>query len=225
MMDSRGASGKAASGALRRPRPERPADPVRVAIANKNSMMIRGLRSLLTEDGGFETVVSATDGELFLECVERMDFDIGIIGWVMPYRSGQQVLEALLERPGTPRIVVYSGDDSAATIERAMALGAAGFCPKSAPPEQLLDTLHAVARGHMLFPLTRGRRRDPLASLTAREREVLQALAEGKTNAALARHFGVSANTIKFHLRNLYEKLGVQNRAGAVAMLLGGRPA
>ncbi len=218
-------AGKTPSSAFARPRAERPVDPVRVAIANKNSMMIRGLRSLFAEDGRFETVVAATDGELFLDCVARMDFDIGVIGWVMPYRSGQQVLEALLERDDAPRIVIYSGDDSAATIERAMALGAAGFCPKTEPPERLLETLLAVAGGQMVFPLTRGRRRDPLASLTARERDVLQALAEGMTNAALARHFGVSANTIKFHLRNLYEKLDVQNRAGAVAMLLGKRPA
>ena len=210
---------------LTRSASERPGDPVRVAIANKNSMIIRGLRSLLAEDGRFETVVAATDGELFLDCVQRMDFDIGIIGWVMPYCSGQQVLESLVEQNDAPRIVIYSGDDSAATIERAMALGAAGFCAKSQTPERLLETLMAVARGQMVFPLTRGRRRDPLHSLTAREREVLQALAEGKTNAALARHFGVSANTIKFHLRNLYEKLDVQNRAGAVAVLLGQRPA
>lgn len=206
-------------------RPEPSADPVRLAIADQNPMIIRGLRSLMAEDGRFEVVVAATDGELFLDCVARMEFDIGVIGWTMPYRSGQQVLEALAECEDAPRIVIYSGDDDAGVIGRAMALGAAGFCAKTEEPHKLIETLLLVAGGQMVFPLTRGRRADPLASLTARERAVLHALAEGKTNAALARQFGVSPNTIKFHLRNLYEKLDVQNRAGAVAMLLGRKPA
>ncbi|MDQ7018595.1 MAG: response regulator transcription factor [Robiginitomaculum sp.] len=195
-------------------------DPVRLAIADKNPLIIRGLRSLFTEDRRFETVVAATDGELFLDCVERMQFDIGIIGWDMPFCNAQGVLEALADREDAPSIIIYTGNPGDGIAEQAMALGAAGFCSKTQPPEHLMDMIMSVAGGQMVFPLSRGRRLDPLASLTAREREILQALCDGKTNARLAKAFGVSPNTIKFHLRNLYEKLGVQNRAAAVAMLL-----
>ncbi len=76
----------------------------------------------------------------------------------------------------------------------------------------------------MMFPfldLGRAAAADPLACLTARERELLERLAEGLSNEGLARRFGLSPNTVKFHLRNLYEKLGAANRAQAVAVLLG----
>jgi two-component system nitrate/nitrite response regulator NarP len=197
-----------------------PTDPVRVAIADKNPLIVRGLRSLFADDGRIETVVVATDGELFLDCVNRMEFDIGVVGWVMPYCGGEGVLEALQGQEDAPRIVIYTGDIGAGTPARAMALGAAGFCAKTETPEHLLDILMSVANGQMVFPLGRGRRTDPLQDLTVREREIPQALCDGKTNAQLAKAFGVSPNTIKFHLRNLYEKLEVQNRAGAVAILL-----
>jgi two-component system, NarL family, nitrate/nitrite response regulator NarL len=196
------------------------ADPVRVAIADKNPLIIRGLRSLFADDGRIETVITATDGELFLDCIERSQFDIGIIGWVMPYCDGVGVLDALAGREAVPDIIVYTGDMGQRTAERAMALGAAGFCSKTQTPEYLVDMVLRVAGGQMVFPLRRGVKRDPLGELTPRESEILRALCEGKTNAQLAKGFGVSNNTIKFHLRNLYEKLGVQNRAAAVAMLL-----
>ena len=201
-------------------RPDVTADPVRVAIADKSPLIVRGLRSLFADDGRIETVVAATDGELFLDCVNRMDFDIGIVGWVMPYCGGEGVLEALQDLDDAPRIIIYTGDTASGTTARAMALGAAGFCAKTEAPEHLLDILMSVANGQMVFPLGRGRRTDPLQSLTRREREILQALCDGKTNVQLAKTFDVSPNTIKFHLRNLYEKLGVRNRAGAVAILL-----
>ncbi|PHS23103.1 MAG: DNA-binding response regulator [Robiginitomaculum sp.] len=195
-------------------------DPVRLAIADKNPLIIRGLRSLFTEDGRFETVVAATDGELFLDCVERMQFDIGIIGWDMAFCNAQEVLEALADRENAPSVIIYTGNLGPDIPARAMALGAAGFCSKTQAPEHLMDMIMSVAGGQMVFPLSRGKRHDPMVSLTAREREILKALCDGKTNARLAKAFGVSPNTIKFHLRNLYEKLGVHNRAAAVAMLL-----
>ncbi len=195
-------------------------DPVRVAIADKNPLIVRGLRSLFAEDGRIETVIAATDGELFLDCVNRMDFDIGIIGWVMPFCDGEGVLTALQDKEEAPRIIVYTGDMGAGTPARAMDLGAAGFCSKTEPPEHLLDIIMSVAGGQMVFPLTRGRQTDPMQTLTAREGQILHALCDGKTNAQLAKTFGVSPNTIKFHLRNLFEKLDVQSRAAAVAMCL-----
>ena len=203
------------------------ANPIRIGFADKNPLVLRGLQSLFGEDRRFELVVSASDGERFLDAVARFEFDVGIIGWVMANGDGRAVLEALRVQGATPRplprIVVYTGADLEAA-RTAMQLGAAGFLSKSEPPERLLDVVAEVARGRMMFPfldLGRAAAADPLACLTGRERELLERLAEGLSNEGLARRFGLSPNTVKFHLRNLYEKLGAANRAQAVAVLLG----
>jgi len=199
--------------------------PIRLGLADKNPLVLRGLQSLFGEDRRFELTVSASDGERFLDAVSRFDFDVGIIGWVMANGDGRAVLEALRSREGAPRplprIVVYTGADLEAA-RTAMQLGAAGFLSKSEPPERLLDLVAEVARGRMMFPFLdpRPAAADPRAGLTARERELLEGLAEGLSNEGLARRFGLSPNTVKFHLRNLYEKLGAANRAQAVALLL-----
>jgi DNA-binding NarL/FixJ family response regulator len=199
--------------------------PIRLGLADKNPLVLRGLQSLFGEDRRFELTVSASDGERFLDAVSRFDFDVGIIGWVMANGDGRAVLQALqaweaAPRP-LPRIVVYTGADLEAA-RTAMQLGAAGFLSKSEPPERLLDLVAEVARGRMMFPFLdpRPAATDPRAGLTARERELLEGLAEGLSNEGLARRFGLSPNTVKFHLRNLYEKLGAANRAQAVALLL-----
>ena len=199
------------------------ANPIRIGFADKNPLVLRGLQSLFGEDRRFELVVSASDGERFLDAVARFEFDVGIIGWVMANGDGRAVLEGLRDRENVPRIVVYTGADLG-VARIAMQLGAAGFLSKSEPPERLLDVVAEVARGRMMFPfldLGRAAAEDPLACLTARERELLERLAEGLSNEGLARRFGLSPNTVKFHLRNLYEKLGAANRAQAVAVLLG----
>ncbi|MGO1075134.1 response regulator transcription factor [Inquilinus sp. CA228] len=205
------------------------ANPIRIGFADKNPLVLRGLQSLFGEDRRFELVVSASDGERFLDAVARFEFDVGIIGWVMANGDGRAVLEGLKAweatpgRTPAPRIVVYTGADLG-VARTAMQLGAAGFLSKSEPPEHLLDVVAEVARGRMMFPfldLGRAAAADPLACLTGRERELLERLAEGLSNEGLARRFGLSPNTVKFHLRNLYEKLGAANRAQAVAVLLG----
>lgn len=199
------------------------ADVIDVAIADKSPIVQSGLRALLEADGRFNVVAVAADGERFMTAVDRLSFDVGVVGWEMPYISGASVLKLLRERERTPRIVVYTGAQDLDVPRQAMALGAAGFCHKSDPPERLVQTLVAVARGDMSFPYIDVRRLElnPLAGLTDRERELLAALAQGMTNRQLAAEFDISLNTVKFHLKNLYGKLGVDNRAQAVAKYMG----
>lgn len=194
--------------------------PVEVVIADKNPLVLSGLRQLFDESGRFKLVATATDGERFLEAVRRIAFDIGIIGWNMPYCDGRAVLEALRDLPNAPRIIVYTGSLEPDVPRQVMALGGAGFCAKGEPPEHLLAAVAAVAAGRMVFPFIDVRKlaSGPLAELTRRERELLDKLASGQTNAQLARELGVSINTVKFHLKNLYDKLAVNNRAQAVAL-------
>ncbi|MDH3970232.1 MAG: response regulator transcription factor [Rhodospirillales bacterium] len=193
--------------------------PIDVALADKNPLVLTGLKRILEEDERFNLVVTASDGERFLEALDRVLFDVAVIGWVMPYCDGHCVLEKLRTRPNAPRIVVYTGSADPQVSREVMALGGAGFCSKSDPPEVLLETVASVGAGRMVFPYVDvgALDEDPLHSLTTRERELLASLAGGASNADLAKAFGVSINTVKFHLRNLYDKLSVRNRAQAVA--------
>ena len=194
-----------------------------IAIADKSPIVQSGLRAMFENDERFRVVAVAADGERFMEAIDRLSFDIGIIGWEMPYLNGSAVLRTLRGREDAPRVVVYTGSQELDIPRQAMALGAAGFCHKSDPPERLVETVLAVAQGRMAFPYVDVRllELNPLAGLTDREREILAALAEGMTNQQLANAFEISLNTVKFHLKNLYGKLSVDNRAQAVAKYLG----
>ncbi len=189
-----------------------------LGIADKSPIVLAGLRALFGEHSRFRVLVTASDGERFLEAVRRIPFEVGVIGWEMPYMSGAEFLRRLGEEPRAPRIVVYSGTLDPRAPRQAFELGAAAFVAKQEEPEKLLDAVVAAAEGRMTFPLfdRRSEPRDPLAGLTPRERMLLEALGSGRTNAELARSLGVSVNTVKFHLRNLFDKLGARNRAHAV---------
>ena len=193
-----------------------------VAIADKSPLILAGLDKLLSEDLRFQLVLKVTDGEEFLEAARQQKFTLAVIGWQLPTVHARDVLRALSRQVSAPKIVVYSGTNDPAAPAETLQLGGAGFVSKRAPPERLLDVLSAVAAGDMVFPFVdiRKMRSDPLENLTLRERSLLSALGSGHTNSQLAKDFGVSINTIKFHLRNLFEKLDVRNRAQAIALFL-----
>lgn len=199
--------------------------PIEIVIAEKNPLLMSSLIKLFAADERFTLVATTPDGERFLSAVERLAFDVGIVGWEMPYMDGRGVLQSLQGKGGAPRVIVYTGSANPDVPRVAMALGAAGFCSKSDPPAQLLETVAAVADGRMMFPFVDVSQlaSDPFAGLTPRERELLAALAGGLTNAQIASKLEISLNTVKFHLKNLYDKLGVSNRAQAVAHYLKGR--
>ncbi len=193
--------------------------PIETVIADKNPLTVRGLEQLLRADMRFKLVATASDGERFMAAVERLHFDVGVIGWEMPYLDGRQVLLAVRARARPPRLVVYTGSPDPDIPRLAMSLGAAGFCSKRRPPAELIETIAGVAAGRVVFPVldVATLTDDPLRGLTRRERELLIGLARGRTNAQLAQDLAISLNTVKFHLKNTYEKLGAHNRAGAVA--------
>lgn len=198
-------------------------DVIDIAIVDKSPIVQSGLRSLFERDERFSVVAVAADGERFMEAVQRLSFDVAVIGWEMPYLSGAGVLRALRGMPDAPKIVIYTGSQDLDVPRQAMALGAAGFCHKSDPPERLVETVVAVSSGRMAFPYVDVRELDlnPLAGLTERERQILESLSKGMTNQQLAEDFEISLNTVKFHLKNLYGKMGVENRSQAVAKYLG----
>jgi len=195
-----------------------------IVIADKSPLVLAGLTEMFSADDRFNLLATAADGERFMEAVDRLTFDVGIIGWAMPFMNGADVLDALSGREQTPRIVVYTGETAASVPRRVMLKGGAGFCSKQDNPETLIETVIAVAEGRMVFPFIDMSKplADPFGTLTARERELLAALADGMTNAQIAGAFDISVNTVKFHLKNLYEKLDVKSRSQAVALYLKG---
>lgn len=204
-------------------RPKRPKPgPVRVVLADRSPVVLSGLERIFSEDERFRVVAVAADGERFLEAVDRLSFQVGIIGWAMPYLDGRGVLQALRDRAAAPRIVVYADSPTGDLPGTVMSLGGAGFCTNNAPAGELLDTVAAVADGRMVFPYidVRTLDTDPFVALTRREKELLALLRAGRPAASIAADLGISVNTVKFHLKNLYAKLGVNNRTQAVTAYL-----
>ena len=199
--------------------------PIDVVLGEKNPLLQSSLTQVFEDDERFRLVAVTADGERFLEAIERIPFDVGVIGWEMPYLDGRGVLQALRNRADGPRVIIYTGNSNPDVPRQAITLGAAGFCSKREPASQLIDTVLAVAHGRMVFPFidVSSLATDPLAVLTPRERELLASLASGLTNQQMASQLDISLNTVKFHLKNLYDKLAVGNRAQAVAFYLKGR--
>lgn len=196
--------------------------PVNIAIADKNPMVLSALEALLTRDRRFNLVLMASDGVHFLNSLAHLPVSLGVVGWELPPIRAPDILQALAKRPGAPKIVVYSGTKDPTAPAVTLQLGGAGFVTKLSPPERLLEVFAAVAAGDMVFPFVdiHKIRPNPLKGLTNRERDLLAALETGRSNAQLAREFGVSINTVKFHLRNLFGKLDVRNRTQAICLYL-----
>ncbi|NNE24220.1 MAG: response regulator transcription factor [Rhizobiales bacterium] len=190
-----------------------------VALADSNPLMLSALSEFFDRDPRFSLVATASTAEGFLEAVLRVPVTAGVVDWTLPMLGTEKLLEVLRAQSQPPRIIVYSHNDGGDVPRHAMAAGAAGFCARSEAPAKLLDIVADVAAGQMVFPFldVRELNKDPRHTLTKRERALLEALATGQTNKELAGQFGITVNTVKFHLRNLFDKLSVRNRAQAIA--------
>lgn len=203
--------------------PREPA--IALSLADGNPLVLTAMSELFDRDPRFSLVATSSTAEGFLGAVMRVPVTVAVIDWTLPALGGQKLIEVLRDQPGAPRIVVYGDDRNGETARLAMIAGAAGFVGRNGPVEKLLDTCLTVASGQMVFPFldVRELQADPISQLTRRERALLEALSKGLTNKDLARDFDISANTVKFHLSNLFEKLGVRNRAQAIAFYYSSR--
>jgi two-component system nitrate/nitrite response regulator NarP len=195
---------------------------IRVGIADKSPLVRAGLGDLLEADERFRLVSLCSDCEALLATLDNEPLDVVISGWIIEPGTGKYLLDQLRGRTDAPRVIIYTGAGSESVPVQAMAHGAAAFVSKCEETNYLLDTVALVASGHMVFPFVDVRRihRNPLATLTHRELEVLAALATGQTTKQIAAAQGVTPNTVKFHIRNVFDKLGVRNRSQAVALYL-----
>jgi DNA-binding NarL/FixJ family response regulator len=195
---------------------------IKVAIADKNPVVRAGLENIIAKDGRFKIAGVFATGAALITALETHDVDIAIIGWSLPDMAGGDVLVEVRRRKWLARVIVYTGETSQTVLRQSIKGGAWGFVSKAEEASVLLDTVVSVARGRLSLPYIDIEllNYDPLGVLTARERELLAALANGWTNLQIAARTGISRNTVKYHLKNLYDKLGVSNRAMAVALYL-----
>ena len=194
-------------------------DQIDLALAEGNPLVLSALSEVFEKDRRFSLVATSSTAEGFLGAVMRVPVKVGVIDWHIPQLGGQKLAEVLRDQEGAPRLVIYAEDPAGTESLKALAAGAAGFVDRKSPVERLLDTCVDVAAGKMVFPFidVRGLQSDPIQQLTRREKALLEALANGLANKDLAREFDISTNTVKYHLSNLFEKLGVTSRTQAVA--------
>lgn len=191
---------------------------VEVSLADSNALMLTALSEVFERDDRFSLMSTTSSAESFLQTAMTVPCGTAVIDWSLPSLGAERVLHILREQECPTRVIVCSHGESLDIPKRAMAAGAAGYFAHSEPSEKLLEGVLDIAQGKMVFPYLDVRElHDPLQSLTKAEKQLLGSLALGRTNKELAADHSISINTVKFHLRNLYEKLEVSNRAQAIA--------
>ena len=191
---------------------------VEVALSDGNTLMLSALSDIFERDTRFSLVSTTNTAESFLQIALTVPSSVAVIDWNLPTLGAEKIIRILRQQDTSVRTIVCTHGRSKDIPKRAMAAGAAGFFSHEESAERLLDVVIDVSNGKMVFPYLDVRElHDPLQSLTRMERALLGSLSLGRTNKELAADHSISINTVKFHLRNLFEKLSVNNRAQAIA--------
>ena len=199
---------------------------IRIVLADDHELVLEGLRSLIEAEPDMEVLAVAKDGGQCLDSVERIRPDVVVLDLEMGPMGGLQCLESLRTRHPAVRVLVLTAYSDGESMRAALEGGASGFALKTEPPQQTVASIRQVYRGQLVFPAAARRwlLRTPQpaepSQPTDRELEILAPVSEGLTNAQIARRLRVSDNTVKFHLQNIYLKLGVRNRTEAAAYFL-----
>lgn len=202
--------------------------PIRVLIADDHRLFREGVRALLHSRPEAEIVGEAATGDEVLSEVERLHPDVILMDIQMPGLNGIEATRRVLAAHpeiGILVLTMYEDDDS---VFAAMRAGARGYVLKGADQMELLRAIQAVASGEALFSPAIAQRlvaffaagtgapAAPFPELTEREREVLDLIAQGQSNAAIAQRLGISGKTVRNHVSNVFSKLQVADRAQAI---------
>ena len=198
---------------------------LRIILADDHELVLEGLRSLLAaaREPDMEVMATVTDGPALLAALERQLPDVVVVDLQMPTVGGLSCLAEIRRRGWPVKVLVLTAFSDGESIQSAIEGGADGFALKTAPPRQTVEAIRQVGQGNLVFPPAArrwlsGHKPEPapdLAELSEREWEVLELVAKGFTNKQITEALSVSANTVKFHLQNIFQKLGVSNRTEA----------
>ncbi len=203
--------------------------PLKVLIADDHPLMIAGVRRALERSEDIEIAGEAHSGPELLALVERRRPQVVLTDLRMPGTDGADCIRQLRTDHPEVRIVVLSACEDRPSIDAALNAGANAYVVKSINSTDIGAVLRQAASDSVFHAtaasaprISSGEAEDgpAIPELTERERSILEAVASGKTTAVISRELWVSEHTVKFHLTNIYRKLGVPNRAGAVRYAL-----
>jgi DNA-binding NarL/FixJ family response regulator len=192
---------------------------VRVAIADDHQLTLEGVRRTLDAHDGFEVVGTATSGSQVLPLMKRTQPELLLLDIRLPGIDGITCLDLLRNQHPHVKVVMLSAYTGRDQVETALSHGASAYIAKTINPGDLPAALRQVLDGTVYHAIGLAEDRsagDVDADLTDRELSVLRALARGLSNKAIGHEFWVTEQTVKFHLGNIYRKLGVANRTAAV---------
>jgi len=208
------------------------ASQIRLLIADDHPLMLAGVRAAVERYEDIEVVGEARSGPEVISLIDRRSPAIVLMDLLMPGVSGIALITAIRERRPEIKIVILSACDDRPTIDAALRAGADAYAVKTADGVEIASLLrHVCCRTVFLAPSyprssgpskdrhvrsAKSSERSQSPGLTDRERSILAAVSSGMTTAAISRKLWISEHTVKFHLTNIYRKLGVSNRAGAV---------
>jgi DNA-binding NarL/FixJ family response regulator len=194
----------------------------RVLLADDHRMFAAGLKTLLADD--FELVGVVEDGRAMVQAAARLRPDVIVADISMPGLNGIEALRQIRKKDTSVKVVFLTMHRDVLYARRAIEAGALGFVLKHSAPDELVTAIRAAVAGRRfvtseldcdaLRSIESGstdRAADPLASLTPRQREVLQLLAEGKSAKEIADILSISTRTVEFHKYQMMESIGIQN--------------
>ncbi|HEY9331783.1 MAG TPA: response regulator transcription factor [Streptomyces sp.] len=200
--------------------------PLRIILADDHTVMRAGLVALLSSEPTVEIVGEAGNGREAVRLVERLRPDVALLDLRMPVLDGVGATLEIVAGEAPTRVLILTTYDTDADIERGVEAGATGYLLKDATREQLVEAIHSASRGEtVLAPRVAQRlvarmRRPVPVTLTARESEVLRAVADGLSNAEIGRRLFIGEATVKTHLLRIFAKLDVNDRTRAVVVAL-----
>lgn len=202
-----------------------------IFLIDDHTVLRQAVRLMLEAEPGLEVVGEAGDAEEGVRGVAAAKPDVAIVDLKLPGTPGLAAIPKLLAASPDTALIVFTMYNNPAYVHEAMQAGASAYVLKSASKEELLRAVHAVHAGsgflqaEITKPLLRRLAREARLGVgrsapSARELQVLELLGEGNSNKEIAQKLAISDETVKTHLRHLYEKLGVSDRAQAVAIAL-----
>jgi NarL family two-component system response regulator LiaR len=197
---------------------------IRVLIVDDHFMVRDGLKIFVNVSAGMTCVGEADSGEAALRLCERLRPDVVLMDLMMPGMDGVETTEQIRKQYPATRIVALTSFADKELVQRAVRAGATGYLLKNASMPQLSAAIRQAHEGRATLSVEAAEAlmsvvsepEAPGQDLTEREREVLVALGEGLTNLEIARALGISESTTRFHISNVFMKLGVTNRTEAV---------
>jgi len=197
---------------------------IRVLIADDHPVVREGLVTILKSEKDIKVVAEAADGKETCMLYNELAPDVLLLDLRMPEKNGLQVITELMSHgEPKPRIIVMTTYESEGDVRRALKAGAKGYLVKGTAPQQIREAVRKVAEGESLLPAAvASKLAESMArpELSERERQVLQYIANGRSNKEIGQVLYISENTVKAHVKSILTKLDAMGRTEAVAIAL-----